>query len=264
MGMFRRFSVAALVLLSVFSASMARAQLEVGIKCDANKYIMGEKIVMKMMIRNSTDEPLVFNDVYHNATLELGIIFGRQLDGIPVRKKLKHDFVVMSGDTITEYISMNELYKFQCQGCYQVSITVHYNGRTYTSAPFGFDVVDGIEILSRKKLLKNHPDIVLTYSLRYLDRNSRETAFIVITDKEHQVLYGTFRLGPILRVHKPVLSFNDDGKLVCVHQSGANRFTRSVISVSANSAKFERQTQHRANGDLIRARKKLKEAKLRG
>jgi hypothetical protein len=264
MKFFVRHGLWCILAVVTLQASSVLGQIDVGIKCDASRYIIGERIVMEIQIRNSTDEPLVFNDVYHNAELELSIIQGRQLDGIPIRKKLKKEFVIMTDDTITKHIELNPLCSFQKQGCYQVRVSIYYGGRVYTSSPFAFDVIDGIELTSRRRMLKNHPNVTLTYSLRYIGRDSRETAFMVIQDKERGELYGTFRLGPLVRVYRPALTFDGDGNLVCVHQSGYNRFSRSVISVNENGAEFLRQTQHLSNGDLKRARKKIKEAKLRG
>jgi len=238
----------AVLMLMLLSLS-AMGQVSVGIKCDNTKYIEGEAIVARITVRNDTGVPLVFNNKYHNAEIQVCVSCSRDVNCLPIAKNINQDFVIMPDDTATEVVSLKALTGLHKPGVYQVKGRVVYNGKTYTSQGFGFDVVRGIELVSRKRVLRDYPDVVLTYSLRYLGRESREYAFLVITDEERGIMYGTFNLGRILRVYPPVLKFDSDDRMECIHQSGHNRYTRSVISVDQSGAKFEKQTHHKPNGE---------------
>jgi hypothetical protein len=237
------------ILLLMFLSLSALGQVSVGVKCNNTKYIEGEDIIAQIRVRNNTGVPLVFNEKYHNAEIKVCVGCSHDVNCIPIEKDINHDFVILPDDTVTELVSLKSLIGLHKPGVYQIKGRVVYNGKTFTSRGFGFDIVKGIELVSRKRVLRDYPDVVLTYSLRYLGRESREYAFLVITDEDRGIIYGTFNLGRILRVYPPVLKFDNNDRIECIHQSGHKRYTRSVISVNRDGAKFEKQTNHKPSGE---------------
>jgi len=240
------------VMLPLFVSLPAVGQINVGIKCDNIKYIEGERIVAKVVVQNETEAPLVFNKVYNNAELQICVTSGSHIDCIPAVKNLNRDFVIMPGDTANEFIALGSLVDLHRSGAYQVNGRILYNGKMFTSKSFGFDVVKGIELASRKRVLRDYPNVVLAYSLRYLGRESREYAFMVICDVDNGDVYGAFNLGPILRVFPPSLKFDDNSDIVIVHQSGQKRYTRTIITVNREGAKVIKQSHHRPDGKNIK------------
>ena len=154
----------------------------------------------------------------------------------------------MPDDSITELVELTSLSNIQAAGNYQVLARVRYNGRFFTARPKGFDVAHGIEIMSLERALRGYEDIRLTYSLRYASRSSSEQAFLMVEDRGNEVSYGTFQLGPSLRVSAPIMRFDDEGRVVIVHQSGRNRYTRSVVLASPEGASLVSQSHFLPDG----------------
>ncbi len=225
----------------------AIGQVRVGLQVEHRVVMEGEPMVATIMLQNDSETPLVFNKIYHNATLEVNIRRGR-VSGEPIFKTLDRNFVVMPDDSSKELVELTSLSNMQQPGSYQVWAQVRYDGNVYASRPQAFDVVHGIELASRQRHLPGYSDIRLTYSLRYCVRSGSEYAFLVVTDMQHKVSYGTFRLGTLVRVGAPAMDFDESGRMVVAHQSGRHRFTRSVISVHRDGAVFEDQTHHFPDG----------------
>ena len=227
--------------------SPAVGQIRVGIKMDHRVVMEGEPTVVTISVQNDSETPLVFNKVYHNAELQVSLRHGRSA-GEPVYKSLARDFVIMPDDRGDNLVELTSLKDMRLPGSYSVWAQVLYNGRVFASRPYGFDVVHGIELITVQRHLRGYESIRLTYSLRYFARDGAEYAFLVVKDSVRNILYGTFRLGALVRVGEPAMSFDAKGRLVVVHQSGRNRFTRSVIATDRNGARVEAQTHHLRNG----------------
>ena len=236
----------------------ALCQISIGLKLDNIKYMRGERIPLQITIENHVGEPLVFNDVYHNAELRLSVSSDGSNSGIGKEKTLKRDIVILSDDTVSKVVDLKKILKLSDFGSYQVKASIIYGGRIYSSYPKGFDIVDGVEMISRRRLLPGYTNIILTYSVRYLGRESKEDAYLVITDKDEGIIYGAFYLGHIVRVSKPVLKFDSKGEVIVVHQSGLYTFTRSVIQVQRDESMFVDQTFYDLKGNQIKPKKSEK------
>ena len=233
--------------------SPAVGQISVGIKMDHRLVMEGEPTVVTISVQNESETPLVFNKVYHNAELQVSLRRGRSAEE-PVYRSLQRDFVIMPDDQWDNLLELTSLKDLRRPGSYQICAQVLYNGLVFTSRPHAFDVVHGIEMTSVKRHLRGYENIRLTYSLRYCARDGAEYAFLVVKDTVRNLLYGTFRLGTLVRVGEPAMKFDAKGRLVVVHQSGRNRFTRSVIATHRNGASFEAQTHHLPDGTLTSTR----------
>ena len=245
--------VPALLLLSL-GVAPSLAQIDVSMQMENIKYIQGERIPVNVAIINHSGETLVFSDAYHNAELKFNVT----RDGSPSRigqsARVKQNFVVMSEESVSKVVDIGSLLKLNDLGSFQVRFSVTFAGRVYYCQPKSFDIVPGIVLVSRRRLLKDYPETVLTYSVRYVGREGREHAFLMIKDEAKDCIYGSFFLGRIVRVTNPVLRFDEDGRAVVVHQSGLYRYSRSVFSVDRDGARFISQKHYDLNGHEIRPR----------
>jgi hypothetical protein len=231
----------------LLSAYTSVAQVSVGIKLDQLTLMVNEASTISIVIRNESETPLVFNKKYHNAEIQVSV----QRDRASMASgfvSLKRDFVVMPDEFTTELVELTSLADISAAGIYRVSARVRYDGKLHNARPKSFDVAHGIELASRNRSLSGYKDVQLTYSLRYCARKSAEYAFLVVEDLDRKISYGTFQLGPSLRVNPPAMKFDDLGRMVVVHQSGRNRFTRSVVKANRDGAVFVGQTHHLPNG----------------
>ena len=229
-------------------ATRGQGQVRVGIDLENRTVMENEPTVLTVIMQNDAEAPFVFNKVYNNAELQVSI--SRTTSGAEsVFKPLNREFVIMPGDRATNVVELTSLNDdLRTPGAYKVQARVLYEGRAYASQSLAFDVVRGIEIDSRVRSLSGYSGVQLSYSLRYCSRDGSEYAFLVIEDGARGVSYGTFLLGPIVRVGPPAMQFDAKGRIVVAHQSGRNRFTRSVIAVTRDGATLASQTHHLPSG----------------
>lgn len=236
------------VLAFAFSVLTASAQIDVKIECDNYKYMIGEAIMARVELGNKTGVPLVFNSSYHNAELEIYLMDDDSSARVPLIEKVKHEFIIMPGESTKDLVDITSLLKLNTEGSFQIKARVKYDSLIFSSPSKDFSIVRGIEITSLKRSLKGYSSKMLTYSLRYMTRNYGEYVFLIVTDEKNEMRYGTVRLGPIVRIMTPTLSFDEKGQVVIVHQSGRKRFTQSIIDVERDGCDFVEQTNHKRDG----------------
>ncbi len=237
-----------IIILFGFMSLTAWGQIDVKVECDNYKYMVGEAIMVKVDIGNETGMPLVFNPSYHTAELEMLVSLDRSSARVPNIVKLDREFVIMPGESVSELVDINSLLGLHYEGAYQIKARIRHDGLLFTSKGKGFDVIRGVELKYLKRSLNGYSRKVLTYSLRYMTRNKGEYVFLVVTNENTGTFYGTVRLGPIVRMMDPTIKFDEEGRMIVVHQSGRKRFTRSVIEVRRDGCEFIKQTHHKRDG----------------
>lgn len=234
----------------LFCASAAVGQIELNLSLEHRAYLLGEPFAAKVRLQNELDVPLVFDDDYRNGELFVELLHSKSA-GIPdaSRQPVSRATVVMPGNSKIELVEITSLFNLVQAGGYSLRIGVKYEGDTYLSPPVGFDLVQGIEMQTVRRRLSGYRDIDLEYSLRYWKRMKGEQAFLVIrSSHDDSAIYGTFLLGPVVRVTPPAIKFDSQEKVIVVHQSGRNRFSRSVFEVDSGGASFIEQTHHLEDG----------------
>lgn len=240
-------------LLAIMSLHLCcYGQVRLGVSLPMRTYMIGESIAADVILENQGTVPLVFGQEHQTAELlvELRSKAGNQRSWQPAAKKIRREVVLMPGSTIRDVVELTSLYDYLAPGSHQVSIVVDYAGSRFSSKSFGFDVIRGMEMASYQTVLPGYQDMRVVYSLRYASREGREVAFMVIESEDGRRLYGSFMLGTVVRLFKPVIQASR-GNVVAVHQSGRNRFTRSVFNVDRTGAEFVAQKHYRADGRLI-------------
>ncbi len=244
--------IGAAMLICGALAAPALAQFRIGVSLEHRAYMRGEPFAATVVIENHLSVPLVFGDEFSNAELMLEVVKDRSTgpaasNRVPIRR----DTVIMPGEKAIELVEVTSLFDLRETGGYQVRVVIRYEGELILSHLLGFDIVSGIEMASARRSLPGFHDIDLEYSLRYFKRGQSEYAFVVIRDLATDVIYGTFLLGPVVRVNDPALQFDREGRLTVVHQSGRTRFTRSVLEVHRAGATLTAQTHHLASGEAF-------------
>lgn len=244
-GASRRAALAILLL----GTGPLHAQIQVGVELEHQAYLTGEPFTVRVRIENQLTVPMVFDSEYHNAELLTELIRSKS-GSVPEgeRKPVSRDLVIMPGQRAQELVEITSLFPLRDPGGYKVRAAVRYDGRLYLSRQVEFDLVRGVELLDVRRGMPGYHETELVYSLRYWKRGGGEHAFFVIADADTGVIYGTFLLGPVVRVNPPAIRFDEQGRAVVVHQSGRDRFTRSVFEVNRNGATMTGQTHHLADG----------------
>ncbi len=249
--MFGKIVAGPLLCLLLLSTS-AVGQVRMGLQLARRSYVVGEPITATIRLESQSRVPLVLGrDGNAELMLEMtGGSLGRR--SIPERKRVSRDLVIMPGSTIREIVEVTSLYSFLGPGNYRLNALVLHDGRSFYSSTFAFDVVSGIELRSFRQMLPGYGDREVEFSFRYATREGREEAFMVIQSPDGRSLYGTFALGPLLRMYRPVIRARDDGSVVVVHQSGSNRFSRSIFEVERTGAILRELRHFRPDGTPIR------------
>lgn len=239
----------------VLAAVPVQGQVRMGISLPRRSFLVGESVAANLVIESQTPLPLVLGPEHHNAELMLELVSTRQgPGGQPERRQVQRDAVVMPGTQMRDVVEITSLYNFLAPGNYRVTAVLFHEGSSFRSVPFAFDVVRGIEMKSLRQMLPGYSDVELIYSFRYASRDGQEQAFLVIESADGTALYGTFVLGSLLRLYQPLIRARVDGTVVVVHQSGRNRFSRSVIRVDRGGAEFVEQRHFRSDGRPIEPR----------
>lgn len=238
-------------LVAFFASGALQAQIEIRVVLEHRAYLVGEPFAVRVQIENQLAVPMVFDSEYHNAELLVELVRTRS-GSLPEseRRPVVRDLVIMPGQKALELVEVTSLFSLRMTGGYKVRAAIRYEGRLYLSQPVELDLVRGVELVSARRTLSGYTGTDLVYSLRYWKRSGGEHAFFVIEDAESGVVYGTFFLGPIIRVNPPAIQFDERGRAIAVHQSGRNRFTRSTFEVDRNGANLTEQTHHLADGRL--------------
>jgi hypothetical protein len=208
----------------------AFGQVRLGITVPRRSFVVGEPIAATVVLQSQSVIPLVFGNEHHNAELFLEIVSSSTGRGQPLRKRVSRDLVLMPRESFRDVVEVTSIFDFLAGGNYRLSVVVVHEGMSYRSPIFVFDVVPGIEMQSLRQMLPGYRDIEVVYSFRYATREGREDAYMVIESSDGRSLFGTFTLGPLLRLYRPMIRSRADGSVVVVHQSGRNRFTRSIFS----------------------------------
>jgi|GEM_PF-2097318 len=188
-----------------------------------------EDVTLAVTPDGQADEPYVTFDVERS-------------NGQPVRRRKEGQIVdkltIKPDGSEDVMVDLTRWYELHQEGRYLVSAVVIWNGKRYTSERIMFEVVRGLEVAQDTRSIRGYPDRQRTYSLRYWTREKREYLFLVVEEDMGRVSYGTFMLGPLIRYYKPGLKVERNGDVLVYHQSGPNRYTKSVFKAGPHSVEF--------------------------
>lgn len=224
----------------------ARADLVITTAFEHSTLLQNEPVRVVVGVENEEDQAFVVpaedTELDLMVTRANGDTVQRLMEGhrivvqLNVKPGGREDFMVDVGDW----------YDLYTEGRYVVTVTATWSGRRYSSASTAIEVVRGLEISSESRSIRGYPDRRRTYSLRYWARERREYLFLMTEEKDGART--TFDLGPVIRYYKPEMTLDRDGALTVYHQSGPDRFTRSLFKVDAREVQFVDQSYFAADG----------------
>jgi len=222
----------------------AVGQVRLGVDVEHESVLENEPVIATVAIGNDADTPMVFGPDSYNARLTIVLRRGvRRTEELPAdaMRQLDRRIIVLPGEVHREVVELSSLYPMHEQRSYRVSVRVEHEDIAYSSRERVFDIVSGIEIASAVYPVPGYRDRKLAYSLRYWRRRQSEHLFLVVNDRTAGIAYGTFDLGRVIRFWPPVLRYDHAGRISVIHQSGRERFTRSLFEVSGEGVDFIRQ-----------------------
>jgi hypothetical protein len=232
--MFFRYLSGLCVFLAVFGACApsAFAQLEVYLKLSPTRAVLYEPVIAEVRIRNNTAQTIVVDDTDGDARLwilvEQGARPARQL----VPRLLRTPLTLAPREITTHRINISRDYDMRATGPFTVSAFLEWNGRRYSSAREFVDVVPGLEMLRMETVLAGGSG--RSFRLMTVNRDMGEDILLRIDDDRANICYTVYRLGRLLRVHRPQMEVDTDNNVAILHQAGPGRYFYHVFDPNGN------------------------------
>lgn len=246
--------VAALAMLP----GLCRGDVGVNLRMEHDSLLQFEPVLTFLSLVNDSDRELVI-DPEHPESTNLKIDYVVQTAaGEPVSRKNSHPIV----ESIRLYpderrdlmLDLARWFPLLSMDRYVARARVQTGGRAYESNAVFFEVVRGIEIKSVTRTVPGYTDLTRTYSLRYWPRNRQEYLFLTVNSEAEELNYGVFQLGTLVRFFQPVIEVDRFGDVQVVHQSGSDRYTRSLLKSTRRGVRFVDQTYHHEDGRIYGSR----------
>lgn len=249
----KRAGLALLLVVLAGALRAASAEEIVTVRMMHSKYMQFEPVVLFVTVKNITDDMIIFSDqkTGGDATLDFMIERGpvewvrRRAEG-GMTGKVR----ILPGGQREVMIELSRWYDVMQEGTFMLKAVVSYGGDRFESAPVRFEITNGLPL---EKLTRMAPGggRARTYSLRYLSRERSERLFLRIDEAESGDNFGSFDLGPLMRVRKPDLTVDGSGVITVTHQSGIDRVTRSVFKTEGEVVEFAGQTYQNEKGQAL-------------
>ncbi len=244
----------AMALLALLSGPVPMvAQIRVNVEVEHESVLPNEPVSVIVTMVNDADTPLVFGEDNYNAQMILMLERGvrRTEERIAdTTRPVKRHMIVMPGETHRELFELTSLFNMHEQRTYRVHVVIEHEDLRYRSRDRVFEVANGVELHSAVHPVPGYRDRRLTYSLRYWRRNQSEHLFLVVSDEANDIAYGSFDLGRLVRFRNPTLRYDRSGQIMVIHQSGRERFTRSLFAISGEGVDFVEQEHFLSDGTV--------------
>lgn len=236
-------------------ASPAAAERLVSMRFEHAQTLPFEAVHVFITLDNDSNYPLIIGPRYPDANAEVHFLVrrDRSREDVPRRREgsLWERLVLNPGERREVSVDLSSWYDLSREGRYVVRLVVDWHGQRFSSRDMLLDVVNGIEIDKVVREVPDHWERLRRYSLRYWPRNGSECLFLCVDEPETQTNYGVFALGRLVRVFRPRLSIDRFGKVMIVHQSAFDRYTRTIFESSATGIRFVDQTYHLPDGQPL-------------
>lgn len=249
------------LLLPVFLAvflfhANARADLLLKMELEHSSIVEGEPVNILVTFANETDNTIIIDSNSSDETTGFLFDIERTKGGISRRIKdnpLIEKMILRPDEQQSVMIDVAGYYDLLREGTYIITGVLAMKGRFYRSEKKVVEVVKGIELASQTRtVVYSGENRTRSFTLRYWTRDKKEWLFLSVEDNGGQVHLGTFQLGPVIRYYKPQLKTDREGNITAYHQSGPNRFTRTVFKSTPYEIIFMDQNYYDEGGNLLK------------
>lgn len=221
-----------LLILSSFMvfARIAEAQLDFRCRLINSRVLQFENIYVEVTIINHSGERIVLGGSKPTTFLAFDVESSPGVLILPTDQPLlTNEVAVTHAETARFTVNLLPAYQIRATGPYSIIGRLEWRDKVFVTSKMYLDILPGLEIARITGGVPGMAGAIRTYSLRTLNRDRTERAFLRITDDAGRC-YGVLDLGRIVRMYKPVMQVDEDGYLQVLHQNGPNNFVRHVIS----------------------------------
>ena len=217
--------------LSLFLLTLAlRAQVDVKLEFEQDKFLAGETSEVILRIANFTGAPLRLGE--RADWLRFSV---ENVSGAVVQRKAELDetgaFTLKTGARATLRFDLTPLFQLEQVGRYQVSATVVTGpGETHVAtAPIEFEIMHGVVLWEREFGVSGIEGQRRRYAIVQANYLKRARIFAVITNPEATVTYRVIPLGTVVSFNPPSMAMDAHNRLHVLHQYGADDFLHHRI-----------------------------------
>ncbi len=226
------------ILFSFAFASIACAQIEVGVEFKRRTFLRGEPIEAKVSVRNLSGHDISLRDVPPHQWFGFEIIRGSDTPVPPNDPNYTNEnFSILSGETVSRSVDVLRLFPVNEFGTYKIRAAVYFHetGKYYASETVPVEISDGRKVWSQTVGVpdgKEGAGELRQFTLLTFQTPKELQLYSRVTDESTGTILATYPLGRILGGAKPMIEFSDDNTLYAFHMTGPSLYALSKIGVN--------------------------------
>ena len=211
-------------------ALVARAQVDVKLEFEQDKFLSGEKAEVLVRIANFTGAPLRLGENDDWIRFSVG-----NVSGVGVSRKAEPEptgaFTLKPGARATLRFDLTPLFQIDQVGRYTATATVFTGpGETHAvTAPAEFEIMRGVVLWEREFGVVGGQGERRRYAIVQANYLRRARIFAVITNPEASVTHHVVPLGTVVSFNPPSMALDPKNRLHIFHQYGADDFVHHRI-----------------------------------
>jgi hypothetical protein len=226
------------LLLFIGAASIAHAQLEVGLDMKRNLFMRGEPVEATVTVRNLAGKDITLIDDGQNRWFGFQIMKGADTPIGPYSDDYRNaPQMMLSGGSMKRTVDLLRLYRINEYGSYTVRAAIYFQetGKYITSAPLKLEISEGRKLWTQTvgvPATKDGAGDFRVVSLLTFPHPKELVLYARVEDEKSGNVFGTYPLGRLLTGTVPGHEFDGENTLHVFHMFGPSQFYLSKIGVN--------------------------------
>lgn len=240
-----------LLALSLLCLPTLQAQLEVSLTSDRSELILGEPIMLKIRIHNSTDEAITLHNVPGHYWLHLRTSFATGSNTItPIARARFPKVTIPAGQSSSFSFDIKPFYNLYRDSKYKVIATIRMPDQrtTYSSNSCMFNLSSGASI---REFTIKHDGKRLIMRARSLQTKGKNCIFGQVVNKDSNKIVGASFLGQFLNFANPIFLLDKSQNLHMLCQSNPKYFSYAILSPEGIRIKYQVYQRTQGTLDLV-------------
>ena len=241
-----RFSGVFCSLILWAAVTVVHADVKIGFEFSHEKFVQYEPVMATIIVENDSGSPFIIDDYGKYSANSLVFEVSRDIDSrdkIPAKKgKIVKHVMLMPGERQSFLVDISDWFDVSQPDRYFVTPVVLWGDREYVGKRLRLNIVSGFEIKRITRSVDGYGNnLHLDYRLLYLTRDGTEHLFLRVDEVESNLTYGAMQIGRVLRVFKPDMTVDRNGRVEIVHQASPYAYYKTTLTSGSNGVEIEDQ-----------------------